>query len=54
MTTTPQPRLTQPGQMPAFVADDLSATIVAEAIDALAALPTGSATPPSTCTPWPA
>ena len=33
-------RLTQPEQMPAPVVDDLSATVLAEAIDALAALRT--------------
>jgi hypothetical protein len=37
--TTPL-RLTQPEEMPGPVADDLSATIVTEAIDALAALRT--------------
>jgi hypothetical protein len=38
--TTPQLRLTQPEQMPAPVVDDLSATVLSEAIDALAALRT--------------
>jgi hypothetical protein len=42
MTTShrPQLRLTRPEQMPAPVVDDLSATVVEEAIDALAALRT--------------
>jgi hypothetical protein len=40
MTTTPQLRLTQPQEMPAPTVDDLSATIVAEATDALSALRT--------------
>ena len=38
--TTPQLRLTQPEEMPAPVADDLSAAILTEAIDALAMLRT--------------
>jgi len=37
---TPRPRLTQPEQMPAPVTDELSATILTEAIDALAMLRT--------------
>ena len=40
MNTTPQLRLTQPEELPAPVVDDLSATILTEAIDALAALRT--------------
>jgi len=38
--TTPQLRLTQPEEMPEPVVDDLSATVLSEAIDALAALRT--------------
>jgi hypothetical protein len=37
---TPRLRLTEPEEMPAPVVDDLSATILAEAIDELAALRT--------------
>jgi hypothetical protein len=42
MTTTARrrPRLTQPDQMPAPVVDDLSATVLGEAIDALGELRT--------------
>jgi hypothetical protein len=41
MTTTHRrPRLTQPDQMPAPVVDDLSATVLDEAIDTLAGLRT--------------
>jgi hypothetical protein len=39
-TTNRRPRLTQPEEMPAPVVDDLSATVLDEAIDALAALRT--------------
>jgi NAD dependent epimerase/dehydratase family enzyme len=39
MTTSPL-RLTQPGELPAPVADDLSATVLGEAIDTLASLRT--------------
>lgn len=38
--TTPQLRLTQPDEIPAPVVDDLTATILSEAVDALAALRT--------------
>jgi hypothetical protein len=39
-TTNRRPRLTQPDQMPAPVVDDLSATVLGEAIDTLAGLRT--------------
>jgi hypothetical protein len=39
-TTNRRPRLTQPDQMPAPVVDDLSATVLDEAIDTLAELRT--------------
>ncbi|MHB8187811.1 MAG: hypothetical protein ACYDDU_17440 [Dermatophilaceae bacterium] len=39
-TTNGRPRLTQPDQMPAPVVDDVSATVLDEAIDTLAALRT--------------
>jgi hypothetical protein len=39
-TTRRRPRLTQPEEMPAPVVDDLSATVLGEAIDALAAIRT--------------
>jgi hypothetical protein len=39
-TTNRRPRLTQPDQMPAPVVDDLSATLLDEAIDTLAGLRT--------------
>jgi hypothetical protein len=38
--TTAQLRLTQPDEMPAPVVDDLTATVLSEAVDALAALRT--------------
>ena len=54
--TSQQLRLTQPGELPAPRSDADSAAVLAQAVEALAALrtPTGSATPPSGCTPWPA
>jgi hypothetical protein len=39
-TTNRRPRLTQPQEMPAPVLDDLSATVLSEAIDTLAGLRT--------------
>jgi hypothetical protein len=39
-TTNRRPRLTQPDQMPAPVVDDVSATVLDEAIDTLAGLRT--------------
>ena len=52
----PPLRLARPGQLPAPATGEDSLAVLSEAIDALAgcARPTGSATPPSTCTPWPA
>ena len=54
--TRPPLRLTRPGQLPAPVAGDDSLQVLTEAIEHLARLrtATGSATPPSTCTPSPA
>jgi hypothetical protein len=52
----PPLRLARPGQLPAPVTGQDSLHVLTEAIDQLARLrtPTGSATPPSACTPWPA
>ena len=51
--TRPPLRLTRPGQLPAPATGDDSLQVLTEAIDHLARLrtPTGSATPPSGCTP---
>jgi len=54
--TRPPLRLARPGQLPAPTAGPDSHQVLDEAIDQLARLrtPTGSATPPSASTPWPA